>query len=90
MAEYIKPEKDRYIKLSKALEVLDSCACWWAHDRMECIPAVDAVEVVRCRKCKCYPKDFDEDSWNWCFGIGNATKPNDFCSYGKRREDGET
>lgn len=52
------------------------------------IPAVDAVEVVRCRDCKCYPKDFDEDSWNWCCGFGDDTNPNDFCSYGKRREDG--
>ena len=49
MAEYIKPEKDRYIKLSQALEVLDSCACWWAHERMEYIPAVDVRPVVRGR-----------------------------------------
>lgn len=52
MAEYIKPEKDRYIKLSQALEVLDSCACWWAHDQMELIHAADVVEVVRCKECK--------------------------------------
>lgn len=44
MDEYINPEKDRYIKLSQALEVLDSCACWWAHERMENIPAADVVE----------------------------------------------
>lgn len=49
MAEYIKPEKDRYIKLSQALEVLDSCACWWAHDRMELIHAADVRPVVRGR-----------------------------------------
>lgn len=45
MAEYIKPENDRYIKLSQALEVLDSCACWWAHDQMELIPAADVRPV---------------------------------------------
>ena len=60
----------------------------WAVKEIPTIPAVDAVEVVRCRECKCYPKDFDEDSWNWCCGIGDDTKPNDFCSYGQRREDG--
>lgn len=43
MAEYIEREKDKYIKLSQALEVLDSCACWWAHERMERIPAADVV-----------------------------------------------
>ena len=60
-----------------------------ALDTVRSIPAVDAVEVVRCRECECYPKDFDEDSWNWCCGIGDDTKPNDFCSQGQRREDGD-
>lgn len=46
MAEYIEREKDKYIKLSQALEVLDSCACWWAHERMERITA-DDVALVR-------------------------------------------
>lgn len=50
-------------------------------------PTVDAVEVVRCWECKCYPKNFDEGTWNWCCGINNYTKPNDFCSYGHRREE---
>ena len=59
MAEYIKPEKDRYIKLSQALEVLDSCACWWAHDRMELIHAADVRPVVYCRDCKYAPSGTD-------------------------------
>lgn len=42
----IKPNaKDKYIKLSQALEVLDSCACWWAHEQMERIPSEDVAEV---------------------------------------------
>ena len=56
-----------------------------AIDLINSAPTIDAVPVVRCRECKCYPKDFDEDSWNWCCGIGDDTKPNDFCSYGQRR-----
>ena len=44
MADYISREKDKYIKLSQALEVLDSCSCWWVHDRMECIPAANVRE----------------------------------------------
>ena len=59
MAEYIKPEKDRYIKLSQALEVLDSCACWWVHDRMELIHAADVRPVVYCRDCKYAPSGTD-------------------------------
>ena len=46
MAEYIEREQDKYIKLSQALEVLDSCACWWAHERMKNIPTAD-VQPVR-------------------------------------------
>lgn len=38
-------KEDKYIKLSQALEVLDSCSCWWAHDRMEAIPASDVRPV---------------------------------------------
>jgi len=44
MSEYIK--EDRYIKLSQALEVLDSCCCWYAHDRMELIKAAEVCPVV--------------------------------------------
>lgn len=47
MTDYISREKDKYIKLSQALEALDSCSCWWAHDRMEAIPAADVREVKR-------------------------------------------
>lgn len=47
MADYIERKKDKYIKLSQALEVLDSCACWWAHERMERIPSADVAEVRR-------------------------------------------
>lgn len=38
-------KEDKYIKLSQALEVLDSCACWWAHERMEALPAADVRPV---------------------------------------------
>ena len=37
----------KYIELSQALEVLDSCSCWWAHERMAHIPAADVRPVVR-------------------------------------------
>lgn len=37
----------KYIELSQVLEVLDSCSCWWAHERMEHIPAADVQSVRR-------------------------------------------
>ena len=49
-------------------------------------PAVDAVEVVRCKDCKhCDPENYHCDH-----PMGTAAplrrKPNDFCSYGERKE----
>ena len=58
-------------------------------------PTVDAVEVTRCRDCKYYCQDkingeicrhpeldFDIE----CYDHWINTKPDDFCSYGERKE----
>ena len=51
-------------------------------------PTVDAVEVVRCRECKHYeihkPKVLENCERN---GYIIPMKPNDFCSYGERKDD---
>ena len=49
-------------------------------------PTVDAVEVVRCRECKyCDPENHHCDHY-----MGTSAplrrKPDDFCSYGERKE----
>lgn len=49
-------------------------------------PAIDAVSIVRCRECKhCDPETHHCDH-----PMGTAAplrrKPDDFCSYGKRKE----
>jgi len=51
---------------------------------IESIPAVDAVEVVRCGECvHCnYDTLYGE---RWC--DGRRVKPNHFCGYGKRKAD---
>lgn len=41
-------------------------------------PAVDAVEVVRCRDCKHGQRP------TVCERLGTVVKPNDFCSYGRK------
>ena len=56
------------------------------------IPSVDAVEVVRCRDCKHWGQDvcsFSGDDESFCTnpdGLGNYAHPEDFCSYGERKE----
>lgn len=52
-------------------------------------PTVDAVEVVRCKDCKhCDPENHHCDH-----PMGTAAplrrKPDDFCSYGERKEGAE-
>ena len=48
-------------------------------------PAVDAVEVVRCGKCKSRPKG----EYGMCHKLCRQTHEDDFCSYGERRTDNE-
>lgn len=52
-------------------------------------PAVDAVEVVRCRECKHWNEDaLACDTLPWVNSSEHANwYAEDFCSYGERRED---
>lgn len=50
------------------------------------VPSIDAIEVVRCKGCK-YERDGEE--FMWCehpSGLDSIVKPDDYCSYGERRE----
>lgn len=53
------------------------------------IPAVDAVEVVRCRECWRWGKPQVAGEEAMCKYIGSFTEPDFFCKDGQRREDGE-
>lgn len=57
-------------------------------------PTIDAVPVVRCRECKFY-REFRTKRHNQlmrlCYRMGKhdmeyPVKPDDFCSYGQRKE----
>ena len=68
---------------------------WWCvEDMIENAQTIDAVEVVRCRDCKFYDRNF-EYCHNVVFGDGHANysppcvNDDDYCSFGVRREDGE-
>ena len=53
------------------------------------LPRVDAVEVVRCKDCKHFGHNIENDTYCRCTGGLSDPEENDFCSYGERRtEDG--
>ena len=67
----------------------------FGHDAIEILaeieyaPAVEAVEVVRCKDCEWWVRDeelHDECRCGYWKGLFDFCKPNDFCSYGERRE----
>lgn len=60
------------------------------------IPAADAVSVVRCKDCKhyrnypngmCYLHTEPKENERGYSGEAVCVEPDDFCSYGKRREE---
>ena len=62
---------------------------WFEHRRNQQLITIDAVPVVRCRECKHYEigvclKIYDDGAasrYAW-----QERKPDDFCSYGERKE----
>lgn len=57
---------------------------------IERVKGVDAVEAVRCKDCV-FCKLYSESGEYHCRtmeGMYRAVKPNDFCSYGERNENG--
>lgn len=55
--------------------------------RLLSIPAADVVPVVRCKDCKYWQDNNDgypHDECRW--GNGETPDPDDFCSYGERKE----
>ena len=59
-----------------------------AIEMVDCAPAVDAVEVVRCKDCKWLYNGNDQYCCTKHTGLA-LIKPSgeDFCSYGERRDD---
>ena len=55
-------------------------------------PAVDAVEVVRCKDCKCVSDAIKDENGNahliCTVLMGLPVDPMDYCSMGEREEDG--
>jgi hypothetical protein len=51
------------------------------------VPTADVVEVVRCKDCKSNPniKTLTKGMF-WCRKFRAEVHPNDFCSYGERKQ----
>ena len=47
------------------------------------IPAADVVEVVRCKDCK----NYGDEHFCPLLSLADYTDPDDFCSYGEKRDD---
>ena len=52
---------------------------------LNCVPAVDAVPVVRCRDCKHWCR-CDDGISGTCGALGGLWDENEFCSEGERRD----
>lgn len=54
---------------------------------IEAAPAVDAVEVVRCRDCEHRsPSPFGHPHLRWCKILGDHCSLDFYCGFGKRKE----
>lgn len=99
MSDYIKREdaiqavKDNSYSLND--DELIEVNGFGAIDSINELPSADAIEVVRCKDCK-YLKPYTSQygSGQFCecpcsFGGQGIKKPDDYCSYGERRDDKE-
>ena len=49
-------------------------------------PTIDTVEVVRCKECKHWDNEDDAQRCSYTHNGLHWAKPDDFCSYGERKE----
>lgn len=56
------------------------------HDALEHLPAVDAVQVVRCRDCSFFNTEYLNHD-GMCKCSGEFMENDDYCSLGERKDD---
>lgn len=100
MSEYINRELavQELEVLRQEYEMHDDCdelVARRCRNAVSALPAADVAPVVRCRECKFY-REFRTKRYNQlmclCYRMGKhdmeyPVKPDDFCSYGQRKED---
>jgi hypothetical protein len=97
VSDYIKRE-DAIIEIERFGGYLDDDMLYrikLALNRLNRLPSADVVEVVRCKDCKWlkpYASQYGAGQFCECpcsFGGQGIKKPDDYCSYGERRDDEE-
>ena len=56
------------------------------YQEIENLPAADVVEVVRCKDCIYFDKDYDEDTADWCHAWSETTREDGYCHNAERGE----
>lgn len=73
----------RYIDADHAEFRLQCCGTYHGVIAFDTVKAVlndaPSIEIVRCKECL----EYDDD---WCMYWQNVINPDDFCSYGERKE----
>lgn len=87
---------NEFISRSDAVEILRARAematgtpkevFFAAADMLEKLPAVDAVEVVRCRDCKWWTGEMLNYFPGYCLNINKCMAENWYCASGEMRE----
>ena len=73
----------RLVNADMAPIYLNEAAC----EQIKNMPAVDAVEVVRCCDCEQWFENKEDENHNgFCFLHSAWLRPYDVCSYGERKE----
>ena len=91
-----------YISREAAIGEFETCGSVFVYGKKVCkaiisrlnvIPAADVVEVVRCGDCRYKDDGIDEDGYPFLKCLHGrsygGTRINDYCSWGKPREDGD-
>lgn len=96
MHEYIELDK-AIMEIRHAMKDIHLMMVWsatnYAIKRMRKITAADVIPVVRCKDCEWFAPN-NGGEWYGCWlanairaNEADAPKPNDFCSYGERKND---
>lgn len=76
-----------------AFQAMAKCNEHMNHGPIDIDLGHDVVPVVRCRECRWYNAGAnDSESWSDCtfrYGKHFNVSPDDFCSYGQRKENAE-
>ena len=90
MSDYIK--KEDAIKAYAEILKSDKDTKLIAEMILADIPSADVAEVVRCKDCKSFTRAIDpnDDVWNCCGERMEFVCPDDYCSYGEKKDESDT